>query len=233
MKIAAAQIKPIDKNIEANIQNHLGMIELAAQQKVELILFPEMSLTGYEREKADALAFTENDARLSVLMEKAKQYQMYIVVGAPIKINAELFIGSYFFSPSGTLQIYTKQFLHDGEELYFKAGNSLNPLIEWHGEKISLAICADISHPIHAENASKVDTTLYLASIFYTPNGINEAYTQLSAYAKKYAMNILMANYIGSSYSIEAAGKSACWNKKGELISQLNGEEENLLIVEI
>ena len=43
MKIAAAQIKPIDKNIEANIQNHLGMIELAAQQKVELILFPEIT----------------------------------------------------------------------------------------------------------------------------------------------------------------------------------------------
>ncbi len=233
MKIAAAQIKPIDKNIEANIQNHLGMIELAAQQKVELILFPEMSLTGYEREKADDLSFTENDTRLSVLMEKSKQYQMYIVVGAPIKINSELFIGSFIFSPNKATKIYTKQFLHNGEELYFKAGYSLNPLIEWHGEKISLAICADISNPIHAENTSKVETTLYLASIFYTPNGINEAYTQLSAYAKKYAMNILMANYIGSSYSIEAAGKSAYWNKKGELVSQLNGEEENLLIVEI
>lgn len=233
MKIAAAQIKPIDKNIEANIQNHLGMIELAAQQKFELILFPEMSLTGYEREKANDLSFTENDTRLSVLIEKSKQYQMYIVVGAPIKINAVLFIGSFIFSPSGITKIYTKQFLHDGEELYFKAGNSLNPLIEWNDDKISFAICADISNPIHAENASNADTTLYLASIFYTPNGIDKAYTQLSDYAKKHAMNILMANYIGSSYSMVAAGKSACWNKKGELISQLNSEEENLLIVEI
>lgn len=233
MKIAAAQIKPIDKNIEANIQNHLGMIELAAQQKVELILFPEMSLTSYEREKADAFAFTANDTRLSVFMEKAKQYQMYIVVGAPIKINSELFIGSFIFSPNGITKIYTKQFLHDGEELYFKSGSTLNPLIEWQDKKISLAICADISHPIHPVNASKADTTLYLASIFYTPNGIDKAYTQLSAYAKKHAMNILMANYIGSSYSMVAAGKSACWNKKGELISQLNEEEENLLIVEV
>jgi len=46
-------------------------------------------------------------------------------------------------------------------------------------------------------------------------------------------MNVLMSNYVGSSYSLQAAGKSACWNKKGELISQLNGLEENLLIVKI
>lgn len=233
MKIAATQIKPIDKNIDANIQNHLRMIELAAQQNVKLILFPEMSLTGYERENAEALSFTENDERLSVFMEKAKQYQMFVIVGAPIRVKSELFIGSFIFSPSGITKIYTKQFLHDGEELYFSSSNKLNPLIEWQDEKISLAICADISQPIHAKNAGKVYTTLYLASIFYTPNGIDEAYTQLSAYAEKYAMNVLMSNYVGSSYSLQAAGKSACWNKKGELISQLNGLEENLLIVKI
>lgn len=233
MKIAAAQIKPIDKNIEANIQNHLRMIELAAQQKVELILFPEMSLTGYEREKADALSFTKNDVRLSVFIEQAKQHQIYIVVGAPIKMESDLFIGLFIFSPSGITKIYTKQFLHEGEEVYFSASNKLNPLIERKSEKISLAICADISHPIHIENASKVNTTLYLASIFYTPNGINEAYTQLSTYAEKYNMNIVMANYVGSSYSLEAAGQSAYWNTKGELVSQLDSEEENLLMVEI
>jgi predicted amidohydrolase len=233
MKIAAAQIKSTDNNMDANIQIHVRMIELAAQQNVELVLFPEMSLTGYERENAEALSFTENDARLAVFMEKAKQYQMFIIVGAPIKMKSDLFIGSFIFSPSGTTQIYTKQFLHDGEELYFSSSNKLNPLIEWQDEKISLAICADISHPIHAENASKANTTLYLASIFYTPNVIDEAYKNLCFYAGKYNMNIFMANYIGNSYSMVAAGKSACWNKKGELISQLNGEEENLLIVEI
>ncbi|MBI3234795.1 MAG: carbon-nitrogen hydrolase family protein [Bacteroidetes bacterium] len=233
MKIAAAQIKPINKNTYANIQTHFSMIELAAQQNVELILFPEMSLTGYEREVAEELSFTENDARLSVLVEKAKQYQMYIIVGAPIKMESELFIGSFIFYPSGTIKIYTKQFLHDGEEINFSSSNKSNPLIEWQDEKISMAICADINHPIHAENASKQKTTLYLASIFYTPTGIDEAYNQLSVYAKKYAMNILMANYVGSSYSIAAAGKSAYWSKNGMLVSQLGSEEENLLIVEI
>ncbi|MCF8254332.1 MAG: carbon-nitrogen hydrolase family protein [Bacteroidia bacterium] len=232
MKIAAAQIQAFEQNTNANIQNHLRMIELAALEKVDLILFPELSLTGYERALASSLSFTLGDSRLCVFIEKAKHHQMYIVVGAPISINSELFIGSFIFSPSGSSCIYTKQFLHDGEEQYFSPGNSLNPLIEWKDEKISFAICADISHAIHPENASKLGSNLYLAGIFYTPNGIDEAYKQLGLYAKNYSMNILIANYIGNSFNLPGAGKSAFWNAKGELVSNLNSTEENLLIVE-
>lgn len=233
MKIAAAQICPIENNINANIKNHLRMIKLAAEKSVDLIFFPEMSLSAYEREKAKEYSFQKNDSRLDVFKTESAKFQMLIIVGAAIKIESELFIGSFIFHPDGSTLIYTKQFLHDGEEQFFSSGNKLNPQIEWKGEKISLAICADISHPIHVENASKINSTIYLPGIFYTPNGIAEAYKNLSFYAEKYNMNVVMANYVGSSYSLEAAGQSACWNNQGELVSQLDGEEENLLIVEI
>jgi predicted amidohydrolase len=233
MKIAAAQIRPIENNISANIKTHLRLIKLAAEKSVDLIFFPEMSLSAYEREKAKDYSFSVNDPRLDVFKAESTKYQMLIIVGAAIEIEAELYIGSFIFHPDGSALVYTKQFLHDGEEQYFSSGNKLNPQIEWKGEKISLAICADINQPVHAENASKINSTIYLPGIFYTPNGIDEAYQNLSIYAKKYNMNIVMANYVGSSYSLEAAGQSACWNKNGELVSQLDSVEENLLIVEI
>ncbi|MBJ7429308.1 MAG: carbon-nitrogen hydrolase family protein, partial [Bacteroidia bacterium] len=225
MKIAAAQIKPIENNTKENIKNHLRMIDEAAQQQVQLIVFPELSLTGYERELASELAFLEHDERLKVFLAKAKAHQMLIIAGAPIKINEQLFIGAFVFLPDGTQIIYTKQFLHGEEEKYFAPSFNYNPLIEFENEKISLAICADISNIQHPMNASKKQTTLYIASIFYTPNGIAEAYTQLSNYAKNYSMNILMANYCGASYNMAAAGQSACWNKEGKLIQQLNNTE--------
>lgn len=233
MKIAAAQICPIENNINANIKTHLRLIKLAAEKSVDLIFFPEMSLSAYEREKAKDYSFQLNDSRLEVFKAESAKYQMMIIVGAAIEIEAELFIGSFIFHPDGGALMYTKQFLHDGEEQFYSSGNELNPQIEWKGEKISLAICADISHKVHAENASKINSTIYLPSIFYTPNGIAEAYKNLSFYAEKYNMNIVIANYVGSSYSLEAAGKSAFWNTKGELVSQLDSVEQNLLIVEI
>lgn len=233
MKIAAAQIKPIENNTNENIKNHLRMIDEAAHQHVQLIVFPELSLTGYEREMASQLAFSENDARLEVFSEKAKSHQMLIIAGAPVKINEQLHIGVFAFLPDGTKAIYTKQYLHGEEEKYFTPSFKFNSLIEFENERISLAICADISNIQHPIIASKKQTTLYIASIFYTPNGIEEAYNNLSNYAKNYAMNILMANYCGASYKLVAAGKSACWNKEGKLIQQLNNTEENLLVVEI
>ncbi len=233
MKIAAVQLKSVEQNTDANIQNHLRMIELAAQQHVELILFPEMSLTGYERELAEQLSFTEYDSRINVFIDKAKYHQMLIIVGAPIKINTQLHIGSFIFLPNGTSLIYTKQFLHDGEDKYFSPNFNYNPTFALENEKISIAICADVTNPKHPANASNNNTTLYLASFFYTPNGISAGYQLLSNCAKEHTMKVLMANYVGSSYGMEGAGQSGCWNDKGDLIAQLNHQEENLLVVEI
>jgi predicted amidohydrolase len=233
MKISAAQIRPVEHNTHSNIQTHLKMIELAAKQNVELIVFPEMSLTGYEREMAEQLAFTVNDFRLNVFRDKAEEYKMLIVVGAPIKIESTLYIGSFVFLPDGTTSIYTKQFLHDGEEKYFAPSCNYNPLIEFKNENISIAICADINNPLHPKQAYNRKTTLYLPSIFYTTNGIAEGHTTLGRYAKEYSMKVLMANYAGSSYGLEAGGKSGFWNNEGDLVKQLDSKEENLLIVEI
>jgi predicted amidohydrolase len=231
MKIAAVQTKPIDGNIEANLAAHFHWATIAAEKGVQLIVFPEMSLTGYQREDAAQLAFIENDARLNKLKALAVDKNIIIVAGAPIQIEAQLHIGTFVLHPDNNTSIYTKQFLHQGEELFFTPNAEFNPTIQLEDELISLAICADITNPLHPANASKNKTTLYVTSLFYTPNGIAEAFQQLSHYAHLYAMNILMANYTGQSYIYEAAGQSAFWNNKGHLITQLKSNEEALLIV--
>ena len=123
--------------------------------------------------------------------------------------------------------------MHGGEEKYFTPSSNYNPLIEFQNESISIAICADINHPIHPKQASNRNTNLYISSIFYTPNGIAEGHTTLGNYAKEYSMKVLMANYTESSYGLESAGQSGCWNTEGKLIKELDSIEENLLIVEI
>jgi predicted amidohydrolase len=233
MYIAAVQTKPNDSNTEANINDHLRLIDLAAQKNVGLIIFPEMSLTGYHREWAHEYAFSENDSRLDIFRKKAVEHQMMMIIGAPIIINTELFIGAFIIDAGGNVSHYTKQFLHQGEEQFFSSSLKYNPLIKLGDETISLAICADITNPQHSENAYNNNTSLYLASIFYTPNGITEAHQQLSDYAKKYNMNILMANYQGMSYNLDAAGKSAFWDQKDKLVVSLENSEDELLIVKI
>lgn len=232
MLIAASQTKPTRYNTEENIRQHLHFIEMAARHAVQLLVFPEMSLTGYELEAADELSFSREDARLEVFRAQAALHTMMIIAGAPVKIAGQLHIGSFVILPDGNTLLYTKQFLHTGEEQFFTPNFDYNPLIETANERISLAICADITNPAHPAHARSRNTTLYIASIFYTPGGIAEAYSQLGGYAKQHGMNILMANYGGASYALESAGQSAFWNAQGQMIGNIDDRHEGLLIVE-
>ena len=232
MILASAQIEAKIGDLKGNLNNHIEMINLASKNQADLIVFPEMSLTGYCREKASKLAFKRDDIRLNFLKEISYKNKIIVVVGAPIMINDNLYIGSFIFQPNSEIEIYTKQFLHNGEELFFKSSCDYNPTLKIENEKIQFAICADIDTEEHALNASKNKTTLYLPSIFFSKKGIQKGQRNLQNYAEKYNFNILMSNYCGEHWNVTGGGKSAFWNNKGEKIGQLNSEKKGLLIVE-
>lgn len=232
MILAAAQTKPKRGDINSNLLDHYRLIELATTNGAHLIVFPELSITGYEREDANELTFIENDSRLDYLKKLAVENKIVIVAGAPIKIKDQLFIGEFIISPDNSVSIYTKQFLHEGEDVYYQSSFDYNPTIELENKKISFAICADIDNPLHPKNASQNKTAIYIASIFFSPNGIPVAYKALQNYASTYNMNVLMSNFSGESWGCVSGGKSAFWNNKGEVIAQMNDSDSGLLLVE-
>jgi predicted amidohydrolase len=232
MILATAQTKPKRGDIDANLLDHYRLVKLAAANGAQLIVFPELSITGYEREDAARLAFVENDSRLGHLKKLASENKITIIAGAPIRIQSDLFLGEFCIAPNDSVSIYTKQFLHTGEEIYYQPSFDYNPILEIENERISCAICADIDHPKHAGNASKNNSSIYIASIFFSPNGIPQAHQSLQSYASQYQMNVLMANFGGDSYGSPSGGRSAFWNNKGELIAQMEDSGSGLLIVE-
>jgi predicted amidohydrolase len=232
MNIAAAQTVPKDRDIEKNMNDHCRLAKLAAKHDVQLIVFPEMSLTGYLREDAADFAFNEHDERLKPLQEISTMHNMSIIAGAPIKLNNKLYIGSFIIQPDSNTLVYTKQFLHEGEEVSFEPSFEYNPQVQLSNEKISVAICADINHAEHAAYAKAQGATLYVAGIFYSPEGIRErGHKLLGQYAVIHNMNVLMANYGAASYGLEAGGKSAYWDNQGNKIAEAEAIGENLLII--
>ncbi len=230
MYIAVAQIRPVDRDIDQNLKAHYKLVEAAARHGAGLIAFPEMSVTGYVREEAKELSFTENDPRLNNLRELACQFNIIIIAGAPVKLDSGLYIGSVIIFPDNTVSIYTKQFLHSGEEEYFSSSFSYNPVIELQDERIGLAICADINNPEHARNASRAQCSIYLAGIFFSKPAMAEAHSLLSGYAEKHSMAVLMSNFCGESWGLEAGGKSALWSEEGSLIAEMNISAAGILL---
>jgi predicted amidohydrolase len=99
----------VQADVRANIAEHLRLAELAAAAGSQVVVFPELSLTGYEIALADALAFDLDDARLTPLRAAASSHAIHIVAGAPIRSEARLYIGALVFCPGGATELYTKQ----------------------------------------------------------------------------------------------------------------------------
>jgi predicted amidohydrolase len=226
--IAAAQTSPKDGDYHSNLSDHLRFIDLASEYGTEIIVFPEMSLTGYMIEEAGQYAFSIHDSRLLPLVEKANKFQMTIITGAPVQVDERLYIGAHIILPDNTIHIYTKHFLHTGEERAFVPGN-LNSLIRHKGEIASLAVCADICNPKHAQMAHDNQSSIYLASVFITPGGIDHDSALIAENARKFKMFSIMSNFTGSSCRMESAGQSAAWDSRGSLIACMVNEEGLLI----
>jgi len=229
---AVVQMKSVRKNYKRNIEKHMEYIRLAAQQGSEIVVFPEMSLTGYERELAGAQSFTKDDPRLECLKKASSDYGIVIVAGGPLLQEERLYIASWIFVPSKDTQIYTKKFLHPGEEMYFQSGTGYDPVVKLDQEQLSFAICYDIEQDEHVQCAKNKKSNLYAASIFYSQNGIQSGLDRLQNIAKKTSMAVLMSNYTGECWDTEAGGRSSIWSGSGELVISANKASECLAVAE-
>ena len=126
--ITVAQFNPISGDVESNINKHIALIKLAINESVDVIIFPELSLTGYELYLSKKLGFARKDKRLSVFQNLSDKYKIIIIVGAPIlnevggvEIGLSLFV---LIQPLRIIAkcIYTKEklsfFLQAKEKLF-------------------------------------------------------------------------------------------------------------------
>lgn len=87
LTIAAAQSTSVPGDIQANLAHHLRFARAAAEQSVQLLVFPELSLISYELALARANAMQADDVRLDPLRDLTASTGMTIVVGAPLLQN--------------------------------------------------------------------------------------------------------------------------------------------------
>ncbi|WP_338885663.1 carbon-nitrogen hydrolase family protein [Xenorhabdus sp. TH1] len=216
--IAAAQFVPVRGNVEENIRMHQRLISAAVSEKVNVIIFPELSLTGYEHDLAKGLAFIDADTRLEPFRILAREHNITIIVGAPVNAGGEKpQIGVFIISPKTPIFHYSKIYLHPGEEKFFAPGSDVK-VFQCHGQSLGLAICADTGSAVHAHNTATMGASVYLSSVLITEGGYYNDTAKLQNYAKSYGMVVVMANYSGLSGGLNAIGKSAIWDEDGKLI---------------
>ncbi len=232
MKLCVAQTRPVKGEIQSNIASHKKLVNLAVLYGAVTIIFPELSVTGYEPKLAKALATTADDHRFNDFQEISDAKNIIIGIGVPTKNDRGTCISMILFHPHKEKQLYSKKYLHADEEPFFVPGENSSVLIN-DKNNIALAICYELSIPEHAVHAFNHGARTYIASVAKTAPGVEKASVTLSGIARNYSMTVLMANCIGHCDNFDSAGKTSAWNSKGKLAGQLNDTHEGILIFDI
>lgn len=244
--LAVAQSCPVAGDVTANVEAHLTLARLAAAHGAQTVVFPELSLTGYELELAHALAFSATDPRLAPLRALSLDLHLTLIVGAPVRLDSGLHLGACIISPDGFIDWYRKQRLGtfplsaacdslDGgippsESTVFVPGDRDLLTILGH-RQAAVAVCADIGSPAHAQRAAERGADTYLASMFVIPSDYAGDTRRLAGYASQHQILTCLANFGSPSGGLRSAGGSAIWSETGQRLVQLPSDGAGIAVV--
>ena len=247
MKIAIAQINTVLGNLQANLEKHLENIESAKKQQADLIIFPELSLTGYilqDLSSSVALRPTYDDPIFRPLLEQSREID--IVVGfVEEDQRSRFFIAGAYLSQGEVVHIHHKLYLPTyglfDEGRFFASGNTVSAFNTRFG-RIGLLICEDFWHisPPYLLWMDGADLMIFISA---SPSrGLTEAPTLESsqwvehinkAYASLFTSYIASANRVGYEDGINFWGGSTIFGPDGNNIITSPYQEEHLSIADI
>lgn len=239
LHVAAAQVESFYGDVDANVERHLARIAEAAERGVEVLVFPELSLTGHTAGK-DALRLAQplDGPAVRALAEAAGA--MTVVFGMIEEAPAGLFYnaavavrdgGALLCQRKANLATYGQ--LDDGK--YYAAGEvlavrSLDPA--W---RMAVGICADLWNPALVHDAMLDGATLLCAPVSSAVEAVGQGFDNaggwdlnLRFYAMTYGCPIVMANRTGREGGLSFWGGSRIVDAGGRVLAQA-GDDETLI----
>jgi predicted amidohydrolase len=228
--IATVQMKPELGNNENNLVKMSEQIsKIASQQKVDLIVFPELMTTGYEL----GVKFTELAQRVpgpavNLMSQRAADAGVYIAFGMPTKEKVEsiLFNSAVLVGPEGELVgQYNKVHLRGEERMAFREGFKL-PVFQTEIGRIGLMVGWDLAFPEVARSLVLEGAELLVVVADWETTHIEEYKTYIRARACENAVFVAAANRVGEDVTLNFGGCSMIVGPRGNIIAEITPDAE-------
>ena len=225
LTISIAQLNPIVGNFRHNTQLILDAIEQAKQENADVVVFPELVITGYPPE--DLLfrpAFLEQ-VQQSLEIIRAATQGITAIVGAPAMHNGQLFNMACVLQDKILIAEYAKQNLPNyrvfDEKRYFIAGKE-SLIVDIAGQRIGLLICEDIwmPAPIKALAQKNADAVIVINASPFRLNKTSERLKMLAERASDNQLAIAYVNLVGGQDELVFDGESLLIDHQGQLLYQ-------------
>lgn len=238
LTIALAQINPLVGDIQGNTQKIVQAVEAArSQSNANVIVFPELVLTGYPPEDLLLRASIAHRVERALKIIAEHSEQCYLVVGYPRHINGKLYNTAGIFHGGKLLNEYHKQHLPNyrvfDEKRYFTEGNS-SLVMDIYGVPTAFSICEDVWEDAPTAVAKQKGAKLLInlsASPYHVGKQL-EREALLAQRAWQGDMPVVYCNLVGGQDELVFDGASMVVSAKGELIARSPAYVESLNCVQ-
>lgn len=199
--------------------------------KARLVVFPELSLTGYELD-SEPVALT--DPALRPIVDACAATGSVALVGAPIEEGGRYFIAALRIDGSGVGVAYRKSHVGGDEVKRFSAGAGPT-VIDIDGWRVGLGICKDTGVAEHTAGTASLGVDVYVAGLVHSPEELGEQDARGRRIAQACDSYVVFASFAGPTgggYDA-TAGSSAIWAPDGSVIARASDAPGDIALAQL
>lgn len=238
LTVALAQLNMLVGDIEGNAQKIITTTREQADAGADLVVFPELALTGYPPE--DLLLRPDLMVRVNAQLDLITQvsHKTAVLVGHPWPEDGTLYNALSVYAEGRLLIRYYKQKLPNygvfDELRYFSAGDK-NALLELNGVRLGLLICEDLwfDAPVDALHAAGAEVIVSINASPYDQEKPQVRQRLLEGHCRRTGLPLLYLNQIGGQDELVFDGCSKVFNAQGEMTHRLAAFAEQVEQVQL
>lgn len=232
LRVAMAQIAPALARREENLAIHLEQIKAARAQGADLIVFPELSLTGYfVRDMVPDVALSPSSPDVQRLVEAAGP--MGLVFGFVEESSHHRFYNAALYAEGGRIvhvhrKVYLPTYGLFDEQRYFAPGDRIEAFDTARFGRVGILVCEDFWHLSAVAIMQAEDVDLLICPANSPARGVDgpivrtaETYDQIStAYAQLLGAVLVVVNRVGFEDGLCFWGGSQAVSPDGRILAE-------------
>src|SRR5437867_11255769 len=238
MRLALAQINPVVGDLDGNREVILDRLTEARSNSAELVVFPELAVTGYPPEDLLLRPGFVRATEESVERIARESRGVTVLVGAP-HFDSDLYNACYVCSGGEVKAVYRKRFLPNygvfDEDRYFAPGRDL--ILLEHGKTlVGTTVCEDMWQPGPPATDLALAGAELLVNISASPFYVGkerEREQMLATRARDNVCYVAFVNAVGAQDALVFDGHSVVLDDDGRVLARAPGFEEALLVVDL
>ncbi len=224
LTVAAAQPACRARDVAGNAETHAHVVRAT---RARVVVFPELSLTGYELDAASVAC--DHDVLIPIIDACAATGSLALV-GAPVEEQGRRFIAMLAVDGAGARPAYRKTWLGGNEPMQFHPGDGPT-VLEVDGWRFGLGICKDTGAAQHVAGTAALNVDAYLAGLVHLPQELPEQEARAVVIARACRAFVVFASLAGPTGDVftETAGASSIYSAEGLAVARTGPDQGSVV----